>query len=160
MTNKVLIDGWNVCWKFPEISKYIPEQLSTARLKFNMLVKQSFQKKNVRYQIIYDGQPDVYFPENAGRDTNVRFAHNPQKADHLILTCLKKEKRPREWTVITSDRGLARSCRSLDAQVISSEEFIVRMQKEQAQHRSADDERNPVMSAEEVKYWLHTFKNR
>ena len=51
MTNKIIIDAWNVCWKIPDIASLIPDNLQNARKKFNQLVKNYLINKNIKVKI-------------------------------------------------------------------------------------------------------------
>ena len=160
ITNYLLIDGWNVCWKIPEIAGLIPERLSEARQRFNLLIKNYFYEKKINYQIIYDGQPDVFSAGTPEKESNIRFARGPEKADHLIISIVRKQKKPRQWTVITSDRELAHKIRAMEAQIISSEEFISRMDKRKRQTSHQTGKTDEPLSESEMEYWLEKFKKR
>jgi predicted RNA-binding protein with PIN domain len=157
MTNKVIIDGWNVCWKIPEISKLIPDNLEMARIKLNTKIKNYFQRKKVQYKIIYDGQPGIYNQHIHSRDGNIRFSKNPQKAGHLILEFLTKQEDARDWTVITSDRQLCNRASNLDAQVMFSELFINKITPETEINDELSLKENPNLNNTDMEYWLRKF---
>jgi predicted RNA-binding protein with PIN domain len=160
MTDQLLIDGWNVCWKIPEIASCIPDRLREARHKFSLLIKIALTNKKVSYQIIYDGQPGMATGHTARKESHIRFSKNPEKADHLIISFLQKQQKPGKWTVITSDRELARKAKALEAQVLASDDFIAYLQKNKNQQRDRADKDTPVLSHQEIEYWLQKFKNR
>jgi hypothetical protein len=76
MTDHLIIDGWNVCWKIPEIARDIPDRSRAARQKFNSLVKNCLAEKKVMYRIVYDGQPDI-LPGESTKDPNILFSKYP-----------------------------------------------------------------------------------
>jgi hypothetical protein len=82
MTNKIIIDGWNVCWKIPEIAELIPNHLERARNRLNTLIKIFFQGKKVEYKIFYDGQPLFFSGAIQHRELTYRVKNN----NALILT--------------------------------------------------------------------------
>jgi predicted RNA-binding protein with PIN domain len=155
MTNKVIIDGWNVCWKFPEMTDLIPDHLEKVRERFNSYIRDYFLGKKVTYKIFYDGQP-LNLPKPNNRNSNVIFSTNPQKADDLIVSFLEKQDRQKNWTVITSDRALAQKVKDLGASIISSEEFIAKLKKKKAVRVNDDLQ----MKKDDISYWLRKFKNR
>jgi len=73
MTNKIIIDAWNVIWKIPSLSSLIPGKLEQVRSKFNMIIKNHYSGKKVDYRIIYDGQPLIYAQEQK-QDPKVSFS--------------------------------------------------------------------------------------
>jgi len=160
MTDHLIIDGWNVCWKIPEIACDIPERSRIARQKFNTLIENHLAGKKVIYQIIYDGQAGI-LPEKSAKNPNVRFSKNPEKADQLIISFLQKQSRPQQWTVVTSDLELARRARSLDARIISSDAFIARLHKQKmAPKDQAADKKDASLSRQEIDYWLKKFNEK
>lgn len=158
MTNKIIIDGWNVCWKIPGIASLIPKNMEKARNEFNTIVKNHYYGKKVTLKIIYDGQPGMVNFQKKSQSLDVQFSKNPEKADHMILNLLRKQQNTKQWTVITSDRQLSDKITGLNANVISSEQFIDKLKRyENSYHRNTMKE-NPRMDQNEIEYWLKLFK--
>ena len=127
MTNKIIIDGWNLIWKIPEISKYIPDNLAQARASLNQRIKSYYQQKKVFLKIIYDGKSGIIGDTKGTSRIDIRFSKDPEKADHLIINFLRREKRAADWSVVTSDRELSMRIKNTGAKVISSEAFLSRI---------------------------------
>ena len=160
MTNKIIIDGWNVCWKIPEIMEYIPHNLPLARKKLNVTVSNYFSNKKSVYKIIYDGQPGIISLDPESRKQQIQFSKNPQNADQKIISFLKIQKNPKKWTVITSDRELAGRAKNLGAEVYSSEEFIQKLRKKRVNNLNESKKQNPNLSKNEINKWLDLFNNQ
>jgi predicted RNA-binding protein with PIN domain len=160
LSNFLLIDGWNVIWKIPEIARLIPDQLPVARERFNLLIKDFFYGKKIKYQIIYDGRSDIFQADSSVKGSMVRFSRSPQKADHLIISILRKQKIPGQWTVITSDRELAHKVKAQASRTVSSEDFIARLHKREKKVTSQAEKKDDSLSADEMKFWLDKFKRR
>ena len=158
MTNKIIIDGWNVAWRIPEIAKYIPEDLSRARTILNTRLQNYYQQKKVVLKIIYDGKPGIINSDPSMRNIDIRFSRDPEKADHLIIKFLKKEKKPQQWSVVTSDRELANTARNLGANVTSSDMFLKKIQSSLSQQIDNDAKDTPALSKSEIDYWLKKFQ--
>ena len=163
MTDHLLIDGWNVCWKIPEIARDIPDRSREARQKFNMLIKNYLADKKIAYRIFYDGQPDIV-PGESVKNPNIHFSKNPEKADQLIISFLRKQlreqRKPQQWTVITSDRELAHKAKALEARIISSDDFIARLRKHKTSSNDAVAKDDVFLSRQEIEYWLQKFKDQ
>lgn len=157
MANIFVIDAWNVCFKIPEIATLIPDQLETARNKFNISVKSYFSQKKITFKIIYDGQPDIY-TNNSKRDPSIAFSRNPEKADDLIIRYVQKQSNKRGITVITSDKQLAMRAKDLGAKVLSSDLFISRLQKRNVQ-AGKSFKQDPQIGEDEINYWLNKFSD-
>jgi predicted RNA-binding protein with PIN domain len=158
MTNKIIIDGWNLAWKIPEIAKFIPDNLPRARKLLNTRLKNYYQQKKVNLKIIYDGKPGIIDYESSGRQIDIHFSQDPEKADHLIVKFLKKEKFPHQWSVITSDRELATKVRNAGALAISSDTFLRKFRSFSSQHGNNEAKSSPQLSKEEINFWLKKFR--
>jgi predicted RNA-binding protein with PIN domain len=158
MTNKIIIDGWNVCWKIPEIAELIPDHLESARNRLNTLIKNFFQGKKVEYKIFYDGQP-LIFSGTFRPDHSVYFSTSPEKADELIIKFLQKQSKKKNWTVITSDRKLTQRVKNHDAQTLTSEAFISKLIYKRSPNFKSNSKEKPPISQEDISYWLEKFKN-
>ncbi len=159
MTNKIIIDGWNVAWKIPEISKHIPENLTHARTLLNQRIKSYYQLKNVILKIIYDGKSGIIQQNHSNKKVDIRFSKDPEKADHLIIKFLKRETKPSDWTVVTSDRELSMRVKNSGSHVISAENYLGRL-KILAKGSDEDPKKNnPNLSKGELDYWLDIFKD-
>jgi len=157
MTNKIIIDAWNIIWKIPEISKLIPNDLAQARTKFNLLVKNFFQNKKSVYKIIYDGQPGIISSKYEFKGQDIQFSKNPESADQKILSFLKNQKNPSQWTIISSDRELSGRAKNIGVMVISSEEFIIKLKKNRIHFDGDSKKNNPNLSKNEINDWLEIF---
>jgi len=159
MTNKIIIDAWNICWKIPEITDLIPDHLEQARQRFNQLLKNYFQNKSVIYKIIYDGQPGIITSSSEHRGQDIHFSKNPESADQKIVNIIKTQKQAARWTVITSDRDLANKVRNYGAKVISAENFVNKINKRFPDPPLNPKKENPNISRDELDYWLKLFNN-
>ena len=159
MTNKIIIDAWNVIWKIPSLSLHIPDKLEQARSTFNMIIKNYYYGKKVDYKIIYDGQPFVY-QKNENKDPQVSFACNPEKADDVIVKFLKKQSSPRDWTVITSDRHLSHRVENIGAQILTTESFVVKINKPIKEQQVSGKKTDPQVKKEDISYWLNKFESK
>jgi predicted RNA-binding protein with PIN domain len=156
MTNKIIIDAWNVIWKMPSLSTLIPDKLEQVRTKFNMMIKNYYLNKNVTFKIIYDGQPQIY-SEDQKQNPNVTFSRNPEKADDVIVKFLNNQSDPKQWTVITSDRYLSHRAKNAGAQIASTESFIGKIQKSAKKIKRSDKRVTPQLNEDDITYWLEKF---
>lgn len=158
MTNKIIVDGWNLAWKIPQIAAHIPEDLERARLQLNILLQIHFQGRNIRFRVIYDGKPGI--PQHQGYDHNVdtKFSRDPEKADHLIIKFIRQQKNPGHWTVITSDRELSVKVSNLGAQVMDAGSFVHKLKKSVPDRQEIPSKTDPNLKPDELDFWLKAFK--
>ncbi len=159
MTNKIIIDAWNVIWKIPEIAGFIPDDLALARQRFNFLLQNYFQNKKVVYKIFYDGQPGIIQSQSEIRKQDIVYSKNPENADLKIINFLKIQKKSGQWTVITSDNELKMKVKNIGANVLLSEDFIKKLNKRNLEKSLNPEKENPKVSKDEMDYWLDIFKN-
>jgi predicted RNA-binding protein with PIN domain len=158
MTNKIIIDAWNVIWKMPALAEMIPDKLEQVRSQFNQIIKNYYLKKNVIYKIIYDGQPLIY-SFNQKNNPNVAFSRNPEKADDVIVKFLNKQSNPAQWTVITSDRYLSHRVKNSGAYISSAESFLAKIKKYQDKRTASNQRENPRIRKDDISYWLDKFES-
>jgi predicted RNA-binding protein with PIN domain len=100
----------------------------------------------------------VLFFDGAGKalslgDLSVRFA-GPRSADEAILLEISRTSRPRETTVVTADRDLARRVRDAGATAISPPDFWKRFGAAEAV-----SPRRPSEEPVDVDDWLEWFSD-
>jgi len=158
MTNKIIIDGWNLAWKIPGIAVYIPDNLERARIQLNLMLKNHFQKRHVQFKVIYDGKPGIVTQKGYDRSVETTFSCDPDKADHLISQFIHRQKNPGQWTVITSDRELAGRVRNLGAQTVDSDSFLKKIQHSAPDDTEIASKTDPNLKPDELDFWLDKFK--
>jgi predicted RNA-binding protein with PIN domain len=115
-----IIDGNNVMGQTPGWHR----DRAAARRGLLDLVAEYARVKKTRITIVFDGAPDRDLPDSSGyRGVRVLYAERGSDADSRIERLVEAAKDRRGLTVVTSDRRLAHSVRSLGATVIRSGEF-------------------------------------
>jgi predicted RNA-binding protein with PIN domain len=110
--------------------------------------------KRVRATICFDGHPlrADHVVQDLGPVT-VRVPEPGEDADTLIRRLLEQSPRPREYTVVTSDKALGSAARLLGATVLRAHEFnAVERKLEPASPGGEKPERE-----DDVEGWLKTF---
>ena len=149
-----LVDGHNLIPKIKGLS------LSTIDDEFELIeLLQEFCRLSRRSVEVYfdNAQPGFAGAKRYGM-VKAQFVRQGQTADAAILTRLRRAGRAaRNWTLVTSDRSLQNEARSLQARVLSSEEFAGLI----LQTRRQAEEKEPLsvkeMSEEEIRQWLDLF---
>lgn len=81
--------------------------------------------------VVFDGAPDPIFPEDClWRAVRVYYSLRGSSADARILQLVKKQP---QVIVVTSDKTLASSVRSLGAKQISTREFLSKLSQTEPQ---------------------------
>ncbi len=121
------IDGYN--YLFRNITRGVELQLQREALIYDLNHKASLLHLNI--VIVFDAHH-----RDDGEETLTHYKHieiiytaTNQSADDFIIKKLKNLKHPREYTLVTSDKQLARKVALESVQIESIEEFVSRINK-------------------------------
>jgi len=136
----LLVDGDNLLGTWPGRRRSDAER---RKLAFDLGRYSTRERRRV--VVVFDGVA----PPGMNLGPDVHFAGGHRTADDLILELLRREKEPRGWTVVTSDRSLGDQCRHLRARVERSDRFRGRL-------AGGAGEEKPERE-DDVDYWLEQF---
>jgi predicted RNA-binding protein with PIN domain len=155
----LLIDGHNLIG-----------QLSTPRLddaddEEQLLIRLRSYRAGVGEAIVvyFDpGQTHYTPPRRLEPGITIRNAAIGQQADALIAQDIQRHPRPRELTVVTSDRAVQQVARSNGCRVVDSAAFAAQLarpahRKARRSRRRTKSGAEPVLSSQEVQVWLEMF---
>ena len=156
---RFLIDGHNLIGKLPDLSLADPED----ERKLVGRLHAYFQRVGKPVTVVFD--PGAGYTSARGQpfpDVKVIYANRDSTADQVIVRMVRTERKPREVTVVTSDRQIIGQVRAEGAQVMSSEQFAREMEppaNDRGIDANEEEERaNPRISKDEVSAWLDEFK--
>ena len=157
----LLIDGHNLIGYLPNISLADPDD--EAQLVMRLRRYRAHTRQPI--VVVFDkGAVTGSAPGLSGNGIKVIFARAGRSADALIIERLRKSKNPRDWTVVTGDRALAASARSLGARVTTPAEFAPRLsgppRARRGQRRPQDDAEalEKPTQVDDVDEWLKLFE--
>ena len=104
----LLIDGFNLIYKFPDLEELMyKKRLSDARRGLLDKLK-SFQKiTNARIRVVLDGKKEESLDIKSERDGRIDVYYSLEfSADYLIKQFIKKDLNPKMTTVVTSDKDI------------------------------------------------------
>jgi uncharacterized protein len=94
-----------------------------------------------------------------GRVT-AHFIREGLTADGAIGARLRRLKRgAANWTVVSSDRQVQAEARSMQARIMSSEEFARLMEEAAARTQAPEPGKDRVLNEDEVEEWLRIFRS-
>ncbi len=103
-TRKIIIDGYNLIYKIPELSEYLPEHLELAReqLLVRLADYRILADQNIVIHVFFDGQGShSYRTKHEG--IQVTFTAPGEEADQAINRLLAQKNYPNNWRVVSSD---------------------------------------------------------
>ncbi|HZN54879.1 MAG TPA: NYN domain-containing protein [Candidatus Polarisedimenticolaceae bacterium] len=134
-----LVDGDNLLGMWPGRDRSDAEKRELIRQ-----VDRLSGREGGRIVLVFDGTAPVWaaFPD-------VVFSGAGRSADAVILERLRRERDPRNWTVVTNDRSLADRCRAIGARVEGTKALRIRLSAEAAAEKTGGET--------DVAYWLEQF---
>ena len=161
----ILIDGFNLIYKFPELEELMyAGKLSEARKRLLDILKEYHDIKPTNIRIVFDGkknQGDNLYQEIVGPFT-VYYSHD-FSADHLIKEFVKQDMNPRMIKIVTSDNGIISYVSRFHTVVLKSEAFAEQVKlaiEKNIDEKQPEKDANPTLSEEELSYWEKVFKKK
>ncbi len=166
----LLIDGHNLIGQLQDLSLDDPYD----EAKLTMAIRSYCMRSKSKATVIFDnGLPGGVSRELSSSDVTVIFAPPRTSADHLIMRRARDMLGP-ALVLVTSDRRIVRLAYAYGIETISSEEFALMIgfrpvEIEPEHDKPAPNPRsvityeknpNPVVTPQEVAYWLPIFKRR
>jgi len=149
-----LIDGHNLIAHVPDISLEDPDD----ETKLVMRLKQYMMRRHQRCTVVFDqGLPGGVDTLRTNSYVEVVFAPNHTSADRVIIERIRRKRDRGYWQVVTSDREIADSARAQGVTVIGAAEFAALLAAASAPDTPDDENPNPHLSPDEVRYWLRQF---
>jgi predicted RNA-binding protein with PIN domain len=150
-----LVDGHNLIAQMPNM------RLSDADDESKLVLLLRGYAARVRgRQIIVVFDHGVYgHPLNLnGYSVTCHFAKSPQDADTQLIKRLRALDRPREWTLISSDRVIVEVARQCGVKVITSHDFAPELAAKPTSIRGTPSEKpERALTPREVNEWLELF---
>ena len=121
MLQHLIIDGYNIINKWPDLIKAKDKSMELAREKLNTIIQKYSDFKGIKAIIVYDGKG----PERTETKDNPRiiFSKGGETADAVIEYLAYNHKSPEEITVATDDSVQRNFVVGAKAYCISSEEL-------------------------------------
>jgi hypothetical protein len=93
-------------------------------------------------------------------NVSCHFAKSPQDADTQLIRRLRALRRPREWTLVSSDRQVARVAEECGVRVLGAREFAAQLQAPTAPACPPSEKPEARLSPAEIEEWLRIFGER
>jgi predicted RNA-binding protein with PIN domain len=153
-----LIDGHNLIAQIPGLS--LADENDEAELVM-LLRRYATAKRGRQVVVVFDHGVYGHPQRLDGYGITCVFARSPHDADTQLIKRLGALKRPRDWTLVTSDRQVARAAEERGVRVISSQEFARTLRAIGSPNVAGEGEKRDVrLSEAEIDEWLRIFKER
>lgn len=150
-----LIDGHNL---IPKLGLRLDSMDDEMEL---VAILQEFARlKRQQVEVYFDGAPALQAGSRKLGTVRAHFVSLKQTADNAIRARLNKMgKSAKNWTVVSSDREVQGAARVVQAQFISSEEFV-KLFRAAISSAPKTNKADKKLSPQEVDEWLRLFHDR
>jgi len=168
----LLVDGHNLIGQLQDLSLTDPHD----EAKLTMAIKSYCMRSHAKATVIFDnGMPGGFSRELSNSNVQVYFAPPRTKADAILMQRAKEMMNLKEFIMVSSDRQIVRLCHAYGIETMQSEEFALMLgfrpvEVEEPAEGDAPPRRrvaivyekdpNPVVTLEEIGYWLPIFKRK
>lgn len=151
---QLLIDGHNLIAQMPGLSLADPDD----EQKLVVMLRKYAARRGARIIVVFDsGLPGGLSHELSGGGVTSIFAGSHTIADRILIERIRELQKPRDWTVVSSDREVQQAAERRKIKVRSSPEFASIMlapPKEAASERPVIE---PKLGQDEINEWLKIF---
>lgn len=154
----LLVDGHNLIGQVPGLS--LADADDEAQL-VQLLRRYSTAKRGRQVVVVFDHGVYGHPQQLNGYGISCYFARSPRDADAELIKRLRAITRPRDWTLVTSDRQIASVAAERGVKTIAAHEFARQLAEHPAAARPA---RPPAhakpdvrLSPAEIEEWLRIF---
>ncbi|MFH0731302.1 MAG: NYN domain-containing protein [Candidatus Omnitrophota bacterium] len=148
----LILDGYNVIHKIPQLAKCLEESLQAAReaAANYMLTWKRTRGFSGKVSIVFDGK-DI-FSDTGEAPGGIAFIYTAQKhgADDHIISMVKRAQQPEKIIVITSDNYVTNNCRAHGATVKPVDFLLLPAKVKGGQHEKIIDDK----TADEINAFL------
>lgn len=161
-TKQVLIDGFNLIYKFPALQdKMLSGDLRSAMGGLLELLAGYRKETGKKLRVVFDGKKEsgLDLRQEKSRGIDVFYSID-QKADDLIIKFLKDDPHADRVTVITSDNEIVSYANRRRAPVVRSEVFAELVNAAIAPKTEIDPpekDENVSLSGEDISFWEKLF---
>ena len=117
----LIIDGYNVIYKWSDLLKAKHKSIEFAREKLNTLIQKYSDFKGIKATIAYDGKSSNR--EEIEGNPKIIYSKNKETADAVIESLVYNYDKPGEITVVTDDNIQRNFVIGAGAHCISADQF-------------------------------------
>lgn len=162
-THAVLIDGFNLIYKFPDLEERMSRGDLPGAMKGLLDILKDYQAKTKKkLRVVFDGKKQKGLEMTSERYGVIDVFYSlDYTADFVIMQFIKQDPKPALTTVVSSDKAIVSFVNRFGAPFILSENFaalVVQTLEPAEEPAPPEKEENVSLSEEEVGFWEKMFK--
>ena len=150
----LLIDGHNLIGQIPGLSLADPDDEGDLVM---LLRRYTTARRGRKIVVVFDHGVYGHAQTLDGYGVSCHFARSPQDADAQLIKRIRALKRPRDWTLVTSDRQVARAAEEYGVRVISSHVFARQLLAPASPTVAPAEQRDISQSEAQIDEWMRLF---
>jgi uncharacterized protein len=150
----LLVDGHNLIGQVPGLN--LADADDEARLVL-LLRGYATRKRGRQVVVVFDRGVYGHPQKLDGYGVICHFAKSPQDADAQLIRRMRTLGRPREWTLVSSDKQVTRVAEECGVRVIGAREFAAQLHAPAAAPPAPAEKPEARLSPAEVEEWLRIF---
>lgn len=160
----VLIDAFNLIYKFPELELFMYEdKLDEAKAGlFSLLLEVREKAGNPNYIVFVDGKKvkgDYETIQEEIQGMKIYYSQE-QDADELIKSFIKENPRPGTLSLVTSDKKIIQFARQFKVRCITSEAYSNTIMQLLNNYRPDNPEEDkPEFNVQDLDEWMKAFSS-
>lgn len=124
MSRWILIDGYSLLHRDPELAPLLPRDLQTARQRLVRKLEAVVDRLAEKTTLVFDGWQSGADEALSSPTLDVRFSPGHATADTVIERMVFAAPRPADLLVVTSDRSECETVAAAGAAVMSCAQFL------------------------------------
>ena len=162
-TNAVLIDGFNLIYKFPDLEEKMSRGDLPGAMRGLLGILKDYQAHtNKKIRVVFDGRKQKGLDMTSERVGAIDVFYSlDYTADFVIMQFIKQDPRPALTTVVSSDKQIVSFVNRFGAPFIHSENFaelVVKTLEPAEEPLPPEKDENVSLSEEEVGLWEKLFR--
>ena len=138
---RYLIDGYNLLFRIAKPGRALEKKREALIAELNQVIDDFKLKATVVFDGSHPGISHAMRHHFAALE--IIYTYQNLSADEYIIEEVNSARRPEEIIVITSDRGLAQTCKNLGAKTQTIETFISSLKKKTIKKKKRQRESRP-----------------
>lgn len=164
-TKQLLIDGFNLIYKFPALEELISRGDLRGAMRGLLDILKDYRKAaDKKIRVVFDGKKESGLDIDYEKVVGIEVYYSlDQTADFIIMNIIKHDPRPNLVTVVSSDKEIVSYVNRFKSPVILSENFaeliVTTLEPKESPDPPEKDE-NVSLSGDELSFWEKIFSKK
>ncbi len=158
MKRKILIDGYNLLYQFPELRRKLERDSEGARDMLVSYLASYAIEKDFAVVVVFDGNRRTARLTKRKKGIKIIFSKSTEDADFVIKKIIDRSGRNSDLVVVSSDKEIENYAKLCGVKTILSQRFA----RDVAERLPVElgEKYDTPLSQKEVDEWLQLFRKR